>query len=475
MALKIYNSLGKEKQEFEPMEEGEVKMYTCGPTVYDLPHIGNYRTFFMSDMIVRYLEFKGFNVFHVMNLTDIDDKTIEGSKEEEMSLREYTDKYIDVFLEGLDDLNMERAMLYPRATEHVNEMIETIKNLEENGLAYDAEDAVYFDISEFDDYGKLSQIDLNETKEGARVNQQEYDKKDASDFALWKKSTEEEIERGIYFDSPWGKGRPGWHIECSTMSTCYLGDTFDIHTGGVDLMFPHHENEIAQSEGAHEQKFVNYWIHGEHLLSEGEKMSKSKGNYFTLYDLLEKYDVNTIRHFFLSTHYRQQINYTERAMENAEKNAKKLEETLRNIEAALNSDEDLEFTEGDEEFLKDVRALEQEFEGSMDDDFDTPSGLKVVHKLSKRINRYLNERCNKGVLREGVNIYRNLLSVFGLFEETEEGTSDLEADLLDLIVEIRNGLREKEEYELSDQIREKLKEKGVELEDHGEETRWKKV
>ena len=288
MTLVVRNSLTRKIEEFKPLVEGKVTMYTCGPTVYGVPHIGNYRTFFMADMIRRYLEFKGYDVIHVINITDIDDKTIRDSAEEGLPIKEFTEKYTDVFFEGIDWLNLKRAHVYPRATENIQEMIDWIKILVDKKYAYDADDGVYFNIKKFKNYGQLVNLKLEDLKIGERARSDEYDKDNIQDFVLWKKSTKEELERGIYYESPWGKGRPGWHIECSVMSTKYLGETIDIHTSAVDLKFPHHTNEIAQSEAVTGKPFVNYWIHGEFLNLKSEKMSKSLGNITTLHQLMDK-------------------------------------------------------------------------------------------------------------------------------------------------------------------------------------------
>ncbi|MEM7819165.1 MAG: cysteine--tRNA ligase, partial [Candidatus Aenigmatarchaeota archaeon] len=287
MVLKLFNTLTRKKEVFKPIKKNEVRMYTCGPTVYDFAHIGNFRTYVWQDILKRWLLFKGFKVKHVMNLTDIDDKTIKGAREQGISLREFTEKYIKAFFEDSKTLNLLPADVYPRATEHIREIVELIKILIEKGYAYKGEDgSIYYDISKFKDYGKLSKLKIKELKAGARVKSDSYTKEEAYDFALWKAWDPEDGE--VFFETEIGKGRPGWHIECSAMSMKYLGETFDIHTGGVDLIFPHHENEIAQSEAATGKKFVNYWLHAEHLIVEGRKMSKSLGNFYTLRDLLAK-------------------------------------------------------------------------------------------------------------------------------------------------------------------------------------------
>ena len=474
MTLKVFNSLGREKQEFKPIHPGKVHMYTCGPTVYDLPHIGNYRSFFMGDMIRRYLEYKGYEVKYVMNITDIDDKTIRDSGKAGMTLKEFTEKYTKVFLDGIGALNIKRATIYPKATEHIPDMIKLIEKLIEKGYAYVVNGSVYYSIRKFKDYGKLSQVDLSRLDIGHTVDVDEYEKDEPADFALWKRSTQEEIERGIYFESPWGKGRPGWHIECSTMSMKYLGETFDIHTGGIDLLFPHHENEIAQSEAATGKKFVNYWLHGEHLLVNGAKMSKSKGNYFTLTDLLKKYNYNEIRYLFLSTHYRDKLNYTEKAMENARNGARKLKNTLENLYFTLERATDETF-EHDKELLKKLENHKKEFEQAMDDDFDTPKALRVIHELASDINKYITKANNRKVLEKARETFELLLHTFGLFERGEgKEVVKLEPELMQLIQK-REELRRQKKYEEADKIREELRKRGIQLDDTPYGVRWKRI
>jgi cysteinyl-tRNA synthetase len=478
--LKFYNTLTRKLETFRTIKDGEVRMYNCGPTVYGPPHIGNFRSFMFADMLRRYLEFRGYEVFQVTNITDIDDKTIRDSKKEGLSLKDFTEKYTHVFLQGIDSLNIQRAKLYPRATEEVDGMIELIEKLLKKGLAYVKDDGIYYDISKFKNYGKLGKVNLSAAKRTERVLSDEYEKENINDFALWKMSTEDEIKRKIFFNSPWGKGRPGWHIECSVMSMKYLGQTIDIHTGGIDLVFPHHENEIAQSEGATGKKFVNYWMHCEHLKVDGKKMSKSLGNFITLDDILKKYGADTIRYFFLSTHYRKQLNYTEKGMDNAKLAVDKLKNTLDNMDDVLRSGEEyIDLKERDEKFISKIRLLESKFEKSMDNDLDSPGGIKIIHELSKTINDYLTGKVNKALLVEAEAIYRELLFVFGLLECQEavggsgSGDDKLSEKLINLIVDLREELRKNKMYDLSDKIRSDLEKAEVILEDKAGRTGWK--
>ena len=466
--MKLFNTMGREKQEFVPVHEGEVRIYSCGPTVYALPHIGNFRTFFLTDIIHRYFEYRGYKVTLVMNITDIDDKTIRDSEAAGMTLKEFTEKYTQVFFDGLDALNILRADHYPRATETVPEMLDIIQHLLDKGIAYIVNGSVYFSIHKFPGYGKLSGMDLNALDHGHRVDNDEYEKDAPGDFALWKAATQGELRRGIFFEAPWGKGRPGWHIECSAMAPKFLGSPLDIHIGGVDLIFPHHENEIAQFEGAYGKKFVDYWVHGEHLIVDGRKMSKSKGNYFTLNDLLEKYTYNEIRYFFLSTHYRDKLNYTEKAMQNAARSAAKLELALQNLDFFVSN---AEVGEPDTGFLETVAQRKKEFDDAMGDDLDTPRALRAIHGLVSDIYKYGGKE--KNTLKKARDTLRLLLHTLGLFEKEGE-SAELPAELIQKIRE-REAARAAKDWAKADAIRDELKEKGVLLDDFPEGTRWRRA
>jgi cysteinyl-tRNA synthetase len=472
--LRLYDTPTRRKQPFKPMKPGKVGMYICGPTVYSDPHIGNLRTFILGDTIRRWLEYKGYDVFQVMNITDIDDKTIRDSGKEGISLREFTDRYTKIFLDGLDRLNIKRATAYPKATEHVQEMIKFVQGLVDGGYAYIASDGVYFDIDKFPDYGKLSGVDLSAVERTQRTASDEYDKEAVSDFALWKLSTPEELERGIYYEAPWGKGRPGWHIECSALSRRYLGDTFDIHVGGEDLIFPHHENEIAQSEAYTGKKFVRFWMHGGFLKINGRKMSKSLGNYISFEEVLSNYSPETLRYFYLSTHYRKQADYTEVSMMSSENSVRRLDNTLDLIENALRGeDNNLDYGGREAAFLNVVYEHEKNFEEAMDNDLDTHGAIDALHTLSKSINEYIDFGPNKGVLLKASMIYRRLLSVLGLFEKQIKETDKMTEAMIDILTEVREKLRAEKNYNLSDMIREELAKFGVILADTSEGTRWK--
>ena len=472
--LQLYDTLTRRKRPFEPIEPGKVRLYVCGPTVYGDPHIGNFRTFIMGDIIRRWLDHRGYDVFHVMNITDIEDKTIRDSGAEGVPLKEFTDRYTASFFRGRDLLNIKRATTYPRATEYIGHMIEFIAALLDKGVAYVASDGVYFDIDKFPDYGKLSGVDTAKVRKTERMADDTYDKEAVNDFALWKSATSDELERGIFYDSPWGRGRPGWHIECSVMTRSLLGETVDIHMGGEDLTFPHHENEIAQSESLTGKQFVRYWVHVRFLLINGRKMSKSLGNYVSFEDVLSKYSPDAFRYFYLSVHYRRPLDYTDAAIDNASNSAARLENTLDLVEDAMRKEDAyFGYTDRERAFLTKVQEETRRFEDSMDDDLDTHGALDALHATSGAINEYLTDNPNKGVLLSAYEAYKSLLSVLGLFEKRGVRTDGLTEDLVEIIADVRERLRSDKNFELSDSIREKLTKVGIVLTDTAEGTSWK--
>jgi cysteinyl-tRNA synthetase len=472
--LMLYDTLTRQKRPFEPLEEGKVRLYVCGPTVYGDPHIGNFRTFTVGDVLRRWLEYRGYDVFHVMNITDIEDKTIRDSGIEGVSLKEFTEKHTSSFLRGLDLLNIRRATAYPKATEYIPQMIEFVKELIAKEYAYVANDGVYFDIDKFPDYGKLSGVDTSKVEKTERMTKDEYDKEAMNDFVLWKFSTQDEIERGIYYETPWGRGRPGWHIECSVMNRCLLGDTIDIHAGGEDLVFPHHENEIAQSESLTKKPFARYWIHGRFLMMNGRKMSKSLGNYVSFDDVLSRYNANTLRYFYLSVHYRRPLDYTESAMESAENSVARLGNTLDLIEATLKGqDVNLDYTEIERKLQDNVEKYREAFEATMDDNLDTHGALDVLHATSKAINEYVTGTPNKGILFVVSETYSRMLKTLGLFERRTAELGALTEKLLDVLINVRENLRTEKNYQLSDKIRDDLGNMGVALSDTSKGTTWK--
>ena len=473
-SLQLYDTLTRSKRPFEPLEPGKVRMYVCGPTVYSDPHIGNFRTFTVGDIIRRWLEYRGYDVFHVMNITDIDDKTIRDSGEEDVSIEVFTERYTESFLRGLDLMNIKRAHVYPKATEYAPMMVDFVKDLVDKGVAYVAKDGVYFDIDKFPDYGKLSGINVSKVEKTERMAADEYEKENVNDFALWKNSTPDEYERGIYYDSPWGPGRPGWHIECSVMSRSLCGDTIDIHAGGEDLVFPHHENEIAQSESLTGKEFVRNWLHARFLMINGHKMSKSLGNYVSFDEILSKYTVDAFRYFYLSVHYRRPLDYTEQAMVVSQNSVNRLENTLDLIDDALRrEDKHLSYGEREAGVLEAVKKHRLSFEASMNDDMDTHGAIDALHAISGAINEYVSGPINKGILLKGEGAYKELLKALGLFEKRGGESDGLSEELIGLISGVRESLRAEENYPMADEIRDLMGKAGVILSDTNDGTSWK--
>ena len=469
--LKLYNTMKRKKEVFRPIKEGAVTIYACGPTVYNMPHIGNYRSFLMTDNLCRVLEFLGYKVNLVMNLTDIDDKTIRDSKKAGMSLKEFTEKYTKEFFRGLEMLNIKRASSYPKATGNVKDMICLTKKLVDKGMAYEKGGSVYFRISSFKDYGRLSRIDPDKIKTGASVDVDEYEKDNPRDFALLKSSSEDEIKRGIYYESPWGKVRPGWHIECSVMAMKAFGPTLDIHTGGVDLIFPHHENEIAQSVGATGKPFVEYWVHGEHLIVDGEKMSKSKGNYFTLPEVVEKYGGDVVRYMFISSHHRKQLDYTEAFAHNAKNNYQKLKETLENLLFALKEKDSKSYPK-DKETLKALPRIRKNFRDALSNDLDNPGAIKAFHELAHLANKYMRAGKNSGVIKKMHAIYSEFADVLGLFSKVKD--EKIPENILNFAGE-RELARKKKDWQKSDELREIIRESGYIIQDSDDGPKIKSV
>ncbi len=465
MALKIFNTLSRKIENFKPLQGNTARMYTCGPTVYGFAHIGNFRAYVWEDMLRRYFKFKGYQVKHVMNLTDVDDKTIKGSMEQGVSLSEYTQKYKKAFFEDLEKLNIEKAEYYPAATEHIPEMVELIKKLLEKGYAYKGEDnTIYYSISKFKDYGKLSHFKIKKLIAGKRVKQDEYEKKQLSDFALWK--AWDENDGIVFWETELGKGRPGWHIECSAMSMKYLGESFDVHTGGIDNMFPHHENEIAQSEAATGKRFVKYWLHCKHLVVEGKKMSKSLGNFFTLRDL-QQYNPIAIRLVLLSSHYRKQLDFSKKGIETAEKKIDRLNELIAKLS------ETKESGTGSKNAEKETKKFLAGFEKAMDSDLNVSKAMAALFGFAKKANAMIGKKqLSETDAKKMLEALKRADSVFGImrFEQKKE---ELPTELLGLI-EKREQLRKEKKFAEADAIRQQLREKGIELLDTPDGARWKK-
>lgn len=462
MSLQFKNTLTGKKEDFTPISQGKVRLYTCGPTVYNFAHIGNFRTFMFEDLLRRYLKYKGFQVTQVMNITDIDDKIIRDSQAQGRKLREFTDPYTEAFFQDLDTLGIERAEIYPRATDHISEMVSIIKTLVARGMAYEVDGNYYFKISSFPDYGKLAKIDTASLKPGARVASDEYEKESVSDFALWKAWDEKDGD--IYWETEIGKGRPGWHLECSAMSMKYLGDRFDIHTGGVDNIFPHHENEIAQSEGCTGHPFVNYWLHAEHLIVEGRKMSKSLGNYFTLRDLLDKgYSGTAVRYVLLATHYRQQLNFTFQGLDAAAAALERYNDFIRNLESHPGGDSDGSASEV-------LRTARERFESELDDDLNISGALGVVFDFIRDMNRL---RADGTLSTEDVRAALELIRSFDTVLGFELKSESLDDEIESLIAQ-RTEARRTRDFATADRIRDDLVSRGIVLEDTPQGVKWKR-
>lgn len=464
--LRFRNTLSGRVEEFRPMREGEVTFYYCGPTVWDYGHIGNFRSALAADILRRYLKFKGYKVTHVMNITDVEDRIIAKSQAAGLSIDDYTAKYIDAMWEDADALGLERPDIVPRATRHIPEMVSLIEKLLETDHAYRSDGSIYYRIASFPEYGKLSKINFAGNIAGAseRVDTDKYEKEDARDFALWK---EPASETEPSWDTNLGRGRPGWHIECSAMSMKYLGETFDIHAGGIDLVFPHHENEIAQSEGATGKPFVRYWIHFEHLKVEGETMSKSKGNYYTFRDIVAKgYSPAAIRYFLLSVPYNKQLNFTFDALSGAEKTVA----GLRDFRARLS---EAKTEPGSNEALHEasLRAL-KEFEDGMDDDLNTSIALAAVHNLTREVNTALaRKRVKEDNKRELLEVIQRIDSVLNVFGEDQREMLDSEVQTL---LDERQEARRRRDFGRADEIRDELATRGIILEDTKDGVRWKR-
>jgi len=463
--LRLTNTLGGKLEAIEPLDDDHVRMYTCGLTVYNRGHIGNFRTFVSQDVLRRYLKYKGYRVTQVTNFTDVDDKTIDGARAAGMGLREYTQKFIDYFFEDCATLNIERAEHYPRATdpEHIEAMVELVQKLEARGHTYRGDGSIYFKVDSFPEYGKLSRIDVTGMKAGARVDSDEYTKENVRDFVLWKGPKDDEPS----WDTAIGPGRPGWHLECSAMGMKLLGETFDLHSGGVDLIFPHHENEIAQSEGATGKPFVRHWMHTEFLLVEGVKMSKSKGNQFTVKELVDEgYSPMAIRYLLLSVYYRQQLNFTREGLRQAETAIRRVDDLLDRL-----SEVDREGDASDASKEAASRALAR-FEEAMDADLNTSAALAAVFDLLKEGNTALSSSSmTKGDARAFTEALERMNQVFAVFGKGEKLSLDGEVESL---IEERIQARARRDFQRADAIRKELEDRGIVLEDSPTGTRWRR-
>ncbi len=469
--IQIYNTLTRNKETFVPIKEGKISMYLCGPTVYNYIHIGNARSTVAFDTIRRYFEYRGYEVTYVSNFTDVDDKIIQAAKELKLEAPQVAEKFIDAFFEDTEALAVRKADHHPRVMQTIPEIIELVQTLIDKGFAYESDGDVYYRTNKFEEYGKLSGITIDELKVGAseRLEEANSERKEAPiDFALWKKAKEDEIS----WDSPWGKGRPGWHIECSAMAKKYLGETIDIHAGGQDLQFPHHENEIAQSEAATGKQFANYWMHNGFVTMGAEKMSKSIGNVKLVKDLRETYDPQVLRFFLASAHYRRPLTYTEMALEDAKANVQHIKTAINNgwhrLKNTVNS------LPSDKEKFAKIEEYVQQFTEAMDDDFQAQNGITVIYEMIRDLNVLIQqEEVSHKVLETFLTTLKQLLAIFGLENLTE--TEELLDEEIDALIQEREQARTDKNFERADEIRDQLKEEGILLEDTAQGIRWKRA
>jgi cysteinyl-tRNA synthetase len=476
MSLRVYNTMSKRKEEFVPREEGKVSMYVCGVTPYNYPHLGNARPFVVFDVVRRYFEYLGYETKHVQNFTDVDDKIIKRGQEEGKTAQEVARTYIDAYYEDMDQLGVRRAHIYPLVTTHIGEIIEMVERLVEQGYAYELEGDVYFSVNSYSDYGKLSGRSLDELKAGARVEVDQR-KRNPLDFALWKRAKEGEPA----WDSPWGPGRPGWHIECSAMSLKYLGAGFDLHGGGSDLVFPHHENEIAQSEAyTGGQQFVRYWLHNGFITIDQEKMSKSLGNFFTVRDILKQYSPDVVRFFLISTHYRSPLDFSDKRLDEA---GRSLERFYNVLDQLGKIPQPASVAVAESPLLLEVEKVEQRFREAMDDDFNTALAIGYLFEFVREVNRVLADYRQGDAksaetawaLKKAEETLIRLGNVLGIFELRLEGEGDqLAPKLLDFLVELRQEFRKNKDWASADKVRDRLQELGVVLEDGPQGTFWRR-
>lgn len=465
--IKVYNTLNKKKEEFIPLTPGEVKMYVCGPTVYNFFHIGNGRTFIVFDTIRRYFEYRGFKVDFVQNFTDIDDKMIKKANEEGTTVKKIGDTYIKEYYQDADALNIERATVNPRATEFIGEIIKFVKGLVDKGYAYEVNGDVYFSTKKFEGYGKLSGQNIEDLQSGARISVDER-KKDPMDFAIWKAQKPGEPA----WNSPWGMGRPGWHIECSCMAKKLLGETIDIHAGGSDLKFPHHENEIAQSEALTGEPFARYWLHSAFVNVNNEKMSKSLNNFFTAREILERYDADVIRFLMLSAHYRQQLNFSEDLLESAKASVERIYNAIGNLENLIDEVSREEMNEEEKAYLESLNKYKEKYIEKMDDDFNTADAITAIFDLIKDTNTNITIDSSKELAQKALELIRELGAPLGMFQKSTKG--NLEEEIEALIAK-RQQARKDRDFALADKIRDELKDRGIVLEDTPQGVRWKMI
>ena len=466
--MKLYNTLSRKKEEFKPIEEGKVKMYVCGPTVYNFIHIGNARPFIIFDTLRRYLEYRGYDVTFVQNFTDVDDKIIKRGHEENITPEEVANKYINEYFVDADGLGIKRASIHPRVTDNIEQIIAFVKELEDKGYAYAVNGDVYFDTKKFKDYGKLSGIKQEELEAGARIEVNDQ-KRHPMDFVLWK--AKKEGEPG--WASPWGEGRPGWHIECSVMSNRYLGETIDIHAGGQDLKFPHHENEIAQSEARSGKNFSNYWLHNEYINVNNEKMSKSLGNFFTVREIAEIFDLEVVRLFMLSTHYRNPINFSDEILNQSKAGLERLYNAKEKALFTINNLEDSKMTEEEAKLQEELAGFRQKFIDAMDDDVNTADAVSVIFELAKFMNSNVTEKSSKEFAQKVIDEFNELTSVLNIVNKDQK--EDILDEEIEQLIAQRTEAKKNKNFQLADEIRQQLLDKGIILEDTRQGVKWKRA
>lgn len=467
--MKIYNTMTRKKEEFIPLEEGKVKMYVCGPTVYNFIHLGNARPFTVFDTLRRYFEYRGYEVTYIQNFTDVDDKIIKRSHEEGISPEEVAEKYIKEYFIDCDGLGIKRATVHPQVTDNIENIIVFVQDLIDKGYAYEAGGDVLFRTRKFEEYGKLSHQNIEELELGARIDVDDK-KEDPLDFVLWK--AKKEGEPG--WQSPWGEGRPGWHIECSVMSNRYLGNTIDIHAGGQDLQFPHHENEIAQSECRNGHTFARYWMHNGYINVDGEKMSKSLGNFFTVRDISEKYDLGLVRFFLLATQYRNPVNFSDTVLEQAKAGLERLTNARDNAEFILGNLDDSGLRDEEKDLAAGLDKYRDRFIEAMDDDLNTADAISVIFELAKFMNTNISDQSSKEFVQLNLDIFNELTGVLNIANKSVEEDDSLSQKVEDLIAK-RDQAKKEKNFALADQIRDELAAMGIAIEDTRQGVKWKRI
>ncbi|APM37538.1 cysteine--tRNA ligase [Clostridium kluyveri] len=465
--MRIFNTMTRRKEEFVPLIPGEIKMYVCGPTVYNFFHIGNARTFVVFDTVRRYFEYKGYKVNFVQNFTDIDDKMIKKANDENITVQQLGDRFIDEYYRDADALNIKRATVNPRATLYISKIIEFIQDLIDKGYAYSVDGDVYFDAKKFNNYGKLSGQNIEQLQSGARIDIDER-KKNPMDFAVWKSEKEGEPS----WESPWGMGRPGWHIECSCMAYNILGETIDIHAGGSDLKFPHHENEIAQSEGRTGKVFAKYWMHSAFVNINNQKMSKSLNNFFTTREILDKYEPDVIRLFMLSGHYRTPINFSIELLDSTKSALDRIYNSIINLEELSSKVKNDGILDSEIKYKEHLNSYKQRYIEKMDDDFNTADAISVIFDLIRDINTNVDENSSMEIIKCSLDLIRELGFPLGILQKSKRGSIETEVELL---IEKRQKARKDKNWALADKIRDDLKDKGIILEDTSDGVRWKRI